>query len=342
MTEIINQEPSNDQPITPKQMLMDDERAKKSAIYHPRVKTRNYYAERSAYNKQCGDSIIWKSGYPMSFEDFLTLPSDETRKEYLQSIIDKYPGITVVSLSVMFDITKISVKKIIDFLGIKYTPVRGRHDLESNERFISDVEKCFGDPEYKNVEIRRKKQLPTLPRYTYSELTKMTLERQSTYFNNIMDRYCHLIHIKVLSEFFECSTGSVYALMKSIGYKSKITIPIDTHCRLSHVMNKRFNEEMMTKRRSFPSRKIDTINEAINNINTTGIDIIEHTISVENINPDHHNSIETTLFDIGASVSSLELNATIGETAIFSDAFVKMISDVFGDHADIKIKIEKR
>lgn len=356
--------------ITPRQYLRDDERTKKSAIYHPPVKARNYAKEYGRYNKMCGDITSWKAGVPMSFEDFVRLPSDDTRKEYLQSILNKYHGITISTLSGMFNLSRNSMRKIIKYLGIEYDAKKGNHDLEVNKKFKKDVEAYFNDPEFENLKIERRKTLPNLPRYTYVELVKMPIERQKTYFYNIMDRYCHFLHADVLCKFFECSDSSLYKLMESIDYKNPITIPVSPSlCRLTDEMDKRFEEEMLSKRRSFPSRRVNGINEVIENISiepeveikkvivpTVTEESVPNTIQIEDENPDSLKFIineaeeidkdtardaTPVLSNLGVAMNSLDLNITLGESAIFSDAFEKMIVNMFGDKTPIKIKIEK-
>lgn len=356
--------------ITPRQYLRDDERTKKSAIYHPPVKTRNHAKEYGRYNKMCGDITSWKAGVPMSFEDFILLPSDDSRKEYLQSILNKYQGITISTLSGMFNIRRNSMRKIIKYLGIEYDAKKGNHDLDVNKKFKRDVEAYFNDPEFENLKIERRKALPNLPRYTYSELVKMPIDRQRTYFYNIMDRYCHFLHADVLCKFFECSDTSLYRLMEAIDYKSPITIPVShSLCWLTNGMDKRFEEEMLSKRRSFPSRKSNDINEAIENINIEPEVEIKKVIvpavteeavpniipaedtkpgsfksvidEVEEISKDIAHDNTPVLSDLGVSMNSLDLNITLGESTIFSDTFEKMIANMFGDKAPIKIKIEK-
>lgn len=347
--------------ITPRQYLAEDERNKKSAIYHPPIKTRNYQKEYGMYIKKCGDVTSWKAGVPMSLEDFLMLPSDDSRAEYLQSIIDKYKGISIRSLSMMFNINDNTMANIVRYLGVKLDIRSGRHDRATNDKFREDIEKYFNDPEAKNLKIQRRKALPNLPRYTYSELVKMPIDRQRTYFYNIMDRYCHFLHKKMLCRFFECSNRSIVRLMKSIGYESPITIPISLNlCKLTDEMDKRFEEEMLSKRRSFPSRKVSSINETIDDIipaSNTPIELVAETPvedtmsnSLEQLDEALNTKLddeadteqaETTTDSFGINIESMQFTAKLDHGEIFSEAFKKKLAALFGENASIKIKIDK-
>lgn len=342
--------------ITPRRYLIEDERSKKSAIYHPPVKTRNYQKEYGMYNKMCGDVTSWKAGVPMSLEDFLMLPSDDSRAEYLQSLVDKYEGLACSSLGTMFGISLNTMGRITKHLGVKFNTEPGKRYKASNDKFKEDAEKYFNDPEAKNLRIQRRKALPSLPRYTYSELIKLPIERQRTYFYNIMDRYCHFLHLEMLCMFFECSLSSIIRLMKSIDYKSPITIPLSPRlCSLTDEMDKRFEDEMLSKRRSFPSKRTDSINETIDAIIPSSDAPIELVIDTP-ANNTEPNSLEqldealntkfdeqtgTTADNFGIDIESMQFTTKIDHSEIFSEAFKKKLATLFGDKTSIKITIEK-
>lgn len=244
---IITKPASNEQEIipTPAQMMIKDGLTKKKAIYHQPPKHSNYAAEKAQYNELCGNSYKISLGYPMSWTEFNQI-SDDLRKEYIESMLEKYPGISYNALACMFNAHLHIVKSEVNRLGI-FINSRADYDvLHSYKKEIEEIKaKIEAGESPRNLQIDRKEDLAKLKRKHYKQVKAMDPEDALKYINGIYERYSKTLSIGDFSDMMGCSKSSVSTLFKEIGFKFDNNLTNFCLSNDAKIIRSKFREEMI-------------------------------------------------------------------------------------------------
>lgn len=243
---------------TPAQMMIEDGIIKKKAIYHqpPNGKT-NYAAEKARYNELCSDSYKITLGYPMSWTEFNQI-SDSLRKEYIESMMEKYPGISYNTLAYMFNASIHIVKFEVNRLGISINSKSGRDVLRRYKQEIDEIKAKIEAGEMpRNLHIDRKEDFLKLKRKHYKQVKAMNPEDALKYINGIYERYSKTLSVGDFSDMMGCSKSSTAILFKEIGFKfdnDRINFCLSSDAK---IIRAKFREEMIESGNSkkFAKRK---------------------------------------------------------------------------------------
>lgn len=205
---------------TPAQMMTEDCITKKKMIYHkPPNGNTNYTAEKARYNELCSDAYKITLGYPMSWTEFNQI-SDSLKKEYIGSMMGKYPGISYNALAYMFNANLGIVKFEVNRLGICINDKAGVDVLRGYKQEIDEIKAKIEAGELpRNLQIVRKEDLTKLKRKHYKQVKAMDPEDALKYINGIYERYSKTLSVGDFSDMMGCSTKSVSNLFKEIGFK---------------------------------------------------------------------------------------------------------------------------
>lgn len=204
---------------TPAQMMTEDGIIKKKAIYHKSPKHTNYAFDRARYKELCGDTYKISLGYPMSWAEFNQI-SDSLKKDYIESMLEKYPGISYSTLAYMFNVNFHIVKFEVNRLGISISSNAGRDVLSNYRQEIDEIKaKIESGESPRNLQIVRKDDLEKLKRKHYKQVKAMGPEDALKYINGIYERYSKTISIGDFADMMGCSKSSVNTLFKEIGFK---------------------------------------------------------------------------------------------------------------------------
>lgn len=278
---------------TPAQMMVEDSIKKKKAIYHqpPNGKT-NYAAEKARYNELCSDAYKITLGYPMSWTEFNQI-SDNLRKLYIESMMDKYPGITYNALAYMFNANIHIVKFEVNRLGICIDSRAGRDVLHSYKQEIDEIKAKIESGEMpSNLHIDRKEDFFKLKRKHYKQVKAMNPEDALKYINGIYERYSKTLSVGDFSDMMGCSKSSTSILFKEIGFKfnnDRINFCLSNDAK---IIRAKFREEMIESGNSkkFAKRKYNKskseekpVAETIEVVESVNTEPVEEKVVVETI-----------------------------------------------------------
>lgn len=226
----------------PKFIMSNDERIKKSSIYHPPVKSS--YIPTSTLNNKCkemaGDQYKYTLGVPMTWNEFMAI-SDDAKKIYINDLLEKYPGISYGVIARFMGSGWKSVKRVLDGIGIKQWKFAGNKTQMVYSRRLN--EKVNSDKP--NLEIIRKNEIRDLPRFSYKELMKWNDDdRVKTYIQNVLDKYNKALTINNMAELLQCSTSTISKLYKKYNIE---LIPNYTKSGPSKEYKELFKNEMLSK-----------------------------------------------------------------------------------------------
>ena len=193
------------------QMIEKDSRDKKMAIYHRPAKGRAKEPEQM----QCDEYCI-KLGYPMSYGEYSAL-SDETRKMYIASILEYFPGISINSIAVMFDVTMNTMKKEFDRLNIAARTSRHLQNRYRTE--IRKIKDLISDGSLPHNLVYKGDSSVDLKRISYDDFKKMDKDHQLAYINGVYNKYFRCLTIGDFSSLFECSYNTMHRIFNSLGIK---------------------------------------------------------------------------------------------------------------------------
>lgn len=242
---------------TPAQMMTEDGIAKKKAIYHQPPKHSNYAADRARYNELCSDTYKITLGYPMSWPEFNQI-SDSLRKEYIESMLEKYPGIRCNTLAYMFNINNHIVKSELDRLGICISSRACVSVLSGYKQEIDEIKaKIEAGESPRNLHINRKEDLTKLKRKSYKQVKAMDPEDALKYINGIYERYSRTLSIGDFSDMLACSKTGVIRLFEKIGFKLNSSSKSFCLSNDAKIIRAKFREEMIESSNSnrFSKRK---------------------------------------------------------------------------------------
>lgn len=242
---------------TPAQMMTEDGIAKKKAIYHQPPKHSNYAADKARYNELCSDAYKITLGYPMSWTEFNQI-SDSLKKEYIESMLEKYPGISYNTLAYMFNANLHIVKFEVNRLGICISSRAHIGVLRDYKKEINDIKmKIEAGESPRNLQIDRKEDLTKLKRKHYKQVKAMNPENALKYINGIYERYSRTLSIADFSDMMGCSKSSVSILFKEIGFKFINARANFCNSKEARIVRAKFREEMIESSNSkrFMKRK---------------------------------------------------------------------------------------
>ena len=244
---IVAKPASTEQEIIPTsaQMMTEDGFAKKKAIYHQPPRRSNYYADKARYNELCSDAYKITLGYPMSWTEFNQV-SDSMKKEYIESMLEKYPGIRYNTFAYMFNANLSIVKFEINRLGICINGRAGGNALHGYKQEIDEIKAKIEAGELpRNLQIDRKDDLSKLKRKHYNQIKSMDPEDALKYINGIYERYSKTLSVGDFSDMMGCSTKSVSNLFKEIGFKFTNARKNFCNSNDAKIIRAKFREEMV-------------------------------------------------------------------------------------------------
>ena len=197
----------------PKFIMSNDERIKKSSIYHPPVKSS--YIPTSTLNSKCkemaGDQYKYTLGVPMTWNEFMAI-SDDAKRIYINDLLEKYPGISYGVIARFMGSGWKSVKRVLDGIGIKQWKFVGN---KTQMVYSRRLEEKAANSDKPNLEIIRRNEIGDLPRYSYKELMKWNDDnRVKTYIQNVLDKYNKALTIHNMAELLQCAPATISKLYK--------------------------------------------------------------------------------------------------------------------------------
>ena len=230
---------------TPAQQMIEDSANKKKIIYHQPPRKANYAADKARYNELCGDSYKITLGYPMTWVEFNQI-SDSMRKEYIESMLEKYPGISINALAWMFNADIRVVNAEANRLGIFFTG-KASNDIQHIYRLeIEEIKAKIASGESpRNLHIDRKEDLSKLKRKHYKQVKKMSPAEAFKYINGIYMRYSKTLSINDFADMMGCSKSSVHVLFNDIGFKFENCMKNFCSSNEAKIIRAKFREEMI-------------------------------------------------------------------------------------------------
>ena len=198
---------------TPSQLVKNDAANKKSAIYHPPVKTGKTHAqEKREYKEKCGDVHAIKLGKPMDWTKFIAL-SDDTKREYLESVFSKYPDITARTICSVFNscFRANEIKDEILRLGFDFTKA-------NNNKFVqAKISRAITDEKQDDIETAAAKATKPKP-VSYKQLRKLPADKALDYLQNLYDYYHRSLSLGDFRDLLSAGNGTIRNFMVSIGF----------------------------------------------------------------------------------------------------------------------------
>lgn len=198
---------------TPGQLMKNDADNKRSSIYHQPAKVGKTHAqERKEYREKCGDVHAIKLGQPMNWTQFVAL-SDDTKREYLESVFSKYPGINARTICSVFNscFRANEIKDEILRLGFDFT---GANDKKSVQAEISREITNEKQDEIKAAAANATKPKPV----SYKQLRKWPADKAFDYLQNMYDYYNRSLSMGDFREFFSVGPNTIRNFMMSVGF----------------------------------------------------------------------------------------------------------------------------
>ena len=198
---------------TPSQLVKNDAANKKSAIYHPPVKSGKTHAqEKREYKEKCGDVHAIKLGKPMNWTNFVAL-SDDTKREYLKSVFSKYPDITARTICSVFNscFRANEIKDEILRLGFDFTKA-------NDNKFVqAKISRAITDEKQDEIETAAAKATKPKP-VSYKQLRKWPADKALDYLQNLYDYYHRSLSLGDFRNLFSCGPNTIRNFMVSVGF----------------------------------------------------------------------------------------------------------------------------
>ena len=198
---------------TPSQLVKNDAANKKSAIYHPPVKSGKTHAqEKREYKEKCGDVHAIKLGKPMDWTKFIAL-SDDTKREYLESVFSKYPDITARTICSVFNscFRANEIKDEILRLGFDFTRA-------NDNKFVqAKISRAITDEKQDEIETAAAKATKPKP-VSYKQLRKWPADKALDYLQNLYDYYHRSLSLGDFRNLFSCGPNTIRNFMVSVGF----------------------------------------------------------------------------------------------------------------------------
>lgn len=203
---------------TPAEIFHEDARIKKSCIPHPTPKATIPTPTRSQFYAKCGDTYKISLGYPMTLVEYRQLPSDDLKKVYINSMIEKYPGITNFNFSKMFGTSITFVNREFNRLEISTNGEDTNRGTSAryNREIAEILEKIRNGEMPRNLSITKNRKTKKLRRKTWKEIREMTPADTKQYIMDVYDQYEHVLVAKDYGELFGVSVQTVYRLFREL------------------------------------------------------------------------------------------------------------------------------
>ena len=198
---------------TPSQLVKNDAANKKSAIYHPPVKSGKTHAqEKREYKEKCGDVHAIKLGKPMNWTKFVAL-SDDTKREYLESVFSKYPDISARTICSVFNscFRANEIKDEILRLGFDFTRANDNKFVQAK---ISRAVYVGKQDEIETAAAKATKPKPV----SYKQLRKWPADKALDYLQNLYDYYHRSLSLGDFRNLFSCGPNTIRNFMVSVGF----------------------------------------------------------------------------------------------------------------------------
>lgn len=276
---------------TPVEIFHEDVKIKKSCVPHYTPKTTVPHPTNKQFKDMCGDTYKISLGYPMTFVEYRQLPSDDLKQIYIESMLEKYPGMSPGIFSKMLGVDPSTGKKEFNRFGLAINvldwPTARRYNKE-----IAGILKKIEDGELpRNLTITKNRKIKKLRRKSYQEVLDMDPEEAKQYIVDIYDKYDRALTISDFGELLGCHPLTAHALINKCGVhtnKGRSTSPSVT------VAREKFRSEMLAPpaKRGRPKKVeetpvSETTPENIPADNNTApefdINVIECTLDSENI-----------------------------------------------------------
>lgn len=198
---------------TPSQLVKNDAANKKSAIYHPPVKSGKTHAqEKREYKEKCGDVHAIKLGKPMNWTKFIAL-SDDTKREYLKSVFSKYPDISARTICSVFNscFRANEIKDEILRLGFDFTRA-------NDNKFVqAKISRAITDEKQDEIETAAAKATKPKP-VSYKQLRKWPEDKALDYLQNLYDYYHRSLSLGDFRDLLSAGSGTIRNFMVNIGF----------------------------------------------------------------------------------------------------------------------------
>ena len=196
---------------TPKDMMMNDAANKKSTIYHAPIRS-NVSVSNREYKEKCGDVHAIKLGKPMNWTKFVAL-SDDTKREYLESVFSKYPDITARTICSVFNscFRANEIKDEILRLGFDFTRANDNKFVQAKISRAVYVEK---QDEIETAAAKATKPKPV----SYKQLRKWPEDKALDYLQNLYDYYHRSLSLGDFRNLFSCGPNTIRNFMVSVGF----------------------------------------------------------------------------------------------------------------------------
>ena len=193
--------------------MKNDADNKRSSIYHQPAKVGKTHAqERKEYREKCGDVHAIKLGHPMDWPKFMAL-SDDTKREYLERVFSKYPGINARTICSVFNscFRANEIKDEILRLGFDFT---GANDKKSVQAEISRKIASEKQDEIKAAAAKATKPKPV----SYKQLRKWPADKAFDYLQNMYDYYNRSLSMGDFRELFSIGPNTIRNFMMRVGF----------------------------------------------------------------------------------------------------------------------------
>lgn len=307
---------------TPAEIFNEDIRLKKSCV--PKYVTKNTISipTKKQFIDNCGDMCKISLGYPMIYAEYLQITSDDLRRVYLESMTEKYPGISVNLLSKMFGIGYNTARKEVNRLGVNLgKPARRNIAQEYIAEIMAIQEKISNGEMSKNLTITKNRKVKKFHKKTYKDLKEMSLINAKIYITDLNDRYGNALTTEDFCNFLNCADSTLYKFFKKIGI----------HLRRGAIgasssvvkIRQRFYDEMLPELNKTLDYGKDN-KECVNNQEP-----ITDAQPIVSSDPEPSNEDDTPKFDINVIECTLD-----------SENIAKFL-ETYGFSGRIKIRVEK-
>lgn len=304
---------------TPIEIFHEDIKIKKSCVPHYTPKTTVPHPTNKQFKDRCGDTYKISLGYPMTFVEYRQLPSDDLKQIYIESMLEKYPGMTPGIFSKMLGVDPATGKKEFNRFGLTINALDGTTARRYNREIASILKKIENGELPRNLTITKNRKIKKLRRKSYQEVLDMDPEEAKQYIVDIYDKYDRALTISDFSELLGCHPQTAHTLINKCGVhtnKGMSTSPSVATAR------EKFRSEMLdpSAKRGRPKKvKEEAVGE---NIEETPV-----TKTIPESNPTGNDTIP-------------EFDINVIECTLDSENITKFL-ETYGFSGRIKIRVEK-
>lgn len=304
---------------TPVEIFHEDVKIKKSCVPHYTPKTTVPHPTNKQFKDRCGDTYKISLGYPMTFVEYRQLPSDDLKQIYIESMLEKYPGMSPGIFSKMLGVDPATGKKEFNRFGLTIN-VLDRSTARRYNKEIASILKKIEDGELpRNLTITKNRKIKKLRRKSYQEVCDMDPEEAKQYIVDIYDKYDRALTISDFGELLGCHLHTAHALINKYGVHTNKGMSVSPSVAAAR---EKFRSEMLAPpaKRDRPKKVKEEVVEQK----------IEETLIVEK-------SPESIPAD---NDTSPEFDINVIECILDSENIAKFL-ETYGFSGRIKIRVEK-